>query len=96
MNQNDCSGKTLKPWPVFVDHYIASPGGAGRNKTLGQKEFEKLEFLIPESLNEQQKIAGFLSSIDALVDLQAHKLDELKAYKKGLIQKMLPVMDDLI
>ncbi|AJI85804.1 hypothetical protein CH54_2103 [Yersinia rochesterensis] len=21
MNQNDCSGKTLKPWPVFVDHY---------------------------------------------------------------------------
>jgi integrase len=24
MNQNDCSGKTLKPWPVFVDHYIAT------------------------------------------------------------------------
>jgi len=21
MNQNDCSGKTLKPWPVYVDHY---------------------------------------------------------------------------
>ena len=21
MNQNDCSGKTLKPWPVFVDHF---------------------------------------------------------------------------
>ncbi|MGR5946642.1 hypothetical protein [Enterobacter sp. C4G1] len=21
MNQNDCSGKTPKPWPVFVDHY---------------------------------------------------------------------------
>jgi hypothetical protein len=21
MNQNDCSGKTLKPWPIFVDHY---------------------------------------------------------------------------
>ncbi|MBB2297621.1 tail fiber assembly protein, partial [Escherichia sp. 93.1462] len=20
---NDCSGKTLKLWPVFVDHYIA-------------------------------------------------------------------------
>lgn len=74
--------------------WIASPGGAGRNKTLGQKEFEKLEFLIPESLNEQQRIAGFLSSIDALVDLQVHKLNELKSYKKGLIQKILPVMDD--
>ncbi|CAI2540083.1 Predicted ATPase [Serratia proteamaculans] len=21
MNQNDCSGKTLKPWPVLLDHY---------------------------------------------------------------------------
>ncbi len=24
MNQKDCSGKTLKPWPVFVDHTIAT------------------------------------------------------------------------
>jgi len=24
MNQNDCSGKTLKLWPVFVDRYIIS------------------------------------------------------------------------
>lgn len=24
MNQNDCSGKTLKLWPVFVDHYTMS------------------------------------------------------------------------
>ncbi|NIG88582.1 MAG: hypothetical protein G5703_11725 [Serratia symbiotica] len=21
MNLNDCSGKTLKPWPVLLDHY---------------------------------------------------------------------------
>ncbi|OVZ85480.1 hypothetical protein CBW54_12425, partial [Yersinia kristensenii] len=28
MNQSDCSGKTLKPWPVLLDHYrgnISSP-----------------------------------------------------------------------
>ena len=24
MNQNDCSGKTLKPWPVLLDHYNSS------------------------------------------------------------------------
>ncbi|MFW0975474.1 restriction endonuclease subunit S [Leclercia pneumoniae] len=76
--------------------WIASPGGAGRNKTLGQKEFEKLDFLIPESIIEQQRIAGLLSSIDALIDLQSYKLDELRSYKKGLIQKMLPIMDDVI
>ncbi len=76
--------------------WIASPGGAGRNKTLGQKEFEKLEFLLPESLDEQQKIASCLSSIDTLIDVEAHKLDELKAYKKGLVQNMLPAMDGLV
>ena len=21
MNQNDCSGKTLNPWPVLLDHH---------------------------------------------------------------------------
>nr|ULG19725.1 hypothetical protein 49p1_00004 [Yersinia frederiksenii] len=21
MNQSDCFGKALKPWPIFVDHY---------------------------------------------------------------------------
>ncbi|QJW56493.1 hypothetical protein HL670_03389 [Serratia plymuthica] len=21
MNQSGCTGKTLKPWPVFVDHF---------------------------------------------------------------------------
>ncbi|MBF6639751.1 hypothetical protein ITX54_24100 [Rouxiella silvae] len=26
MNQNDCSGKTLKLWPVFVDHYTNKSG----------------------------------------------------------------------
>ncbi len=23
MSQNDCIGKTLKPWPILVDHYTA-------------------------------------------------------------------------
>lgn len=22
MNQNDCSGSLIKPWPVLLDHYI--------------------------------------------------------------------------
>ena len=36
---------------------IASPGGAGRNKTLGQKDFEKLEFFCPRKIEEQTAIA---------------------------------------
>ena len=29
MNQSDCSGKTLKPWPVFVDHYRVTDNEQG-------------------------------------------------------------------
>jgi type I restriction enzyme S subunit len=70
--------------------WIASPGGAGRNKTLGQKEFENLEFLIPRFVEEQQKIAACLTSIDELITAQTQKLDVLKAHKRGLIQQLFP------
>ncbi|WP_259271004.1 restriction endonuclease subunit S, partial [Klebsiella pneumoniae] len=42
---------------------FASPGGAGRNKTLGQKNFDELVVTIPDVI-EQTKIADFLSSVD--------------------------------
>jgi hypothetical protein len=35
MNQNDCSGKTLKLWPVFVDHYTAAGYGGGAGVASG-------------------------------------------------------------
>lgn len=76
--------------------WIASPGGAGRNKTLGQKDFENLEFLIPPCLDEQKRIADVLSSIDELIGDASQKLDELKIYKKGLVQRIFPIMDDVI
>ncbi|MFP1678242.1 restriction endonuclease subunit S [Alloalcanivorax sp. C16-2] len=71
--------------------WIASPGGAGRNKTLGQKDFENLEFLIPKRLTEQKKIADCLSSVDELIVVQTEKLDTLKAHKKGLMQQLFPI-----
>jgi len=66
---------------------IASPGGAGRNKTLGQASFEKLKISIP-SLKEQIKISRFLLSIDKRLDAARLQYDELREYKNGLIQKM--------
>ena len=50
----------------------ASPGGAGRNKTLGQKEFDNSKIIIP-SILEQTKIANFLSSVDEKLNLLKDK-----------------------
>ncbi|HBC3521294.1 TPA: restriction endonuclease subunit S [Vibrio parahaemolyticus] len=45
---------------------------------------------IPQDLEEQQKVADCLSSMDDLIAENAKKLDLLKLHKKGLMQKLFP------
>jgi type I restriction enzyme, S subunit len=46
------------------------------------------------SLPEQQKIAACLSSLDELITAQSQKLDALKKHKKGLMQRLFPVVEE--
>lgn len=66
---------------------LISPGGAGRNRVLNKKEFLKLKWALP-SVEEQIKIADFLSSINTKIDLVAKKLENARQFKKGLLQQM--------
>ena len=66
---------------------LASPGGAGRNKTLGQAEIEKLKIIIP-SLNEQNKISSFLQKIDTEISFINEKIEQTTLFRKGLLNKM--------
>ena len=68
---------------------VISPGGAGRNRVMNQKDFLKLPVILP-SPNEQQKIANCLCSIDALILAEVQKLDALREHKKGLMQQVFP------
>lgn len=67
----------------------ASPGGAGRNRTLGQDRFMKSRVVLPP-LDEQKKIAAILATQDKTLELQARKIDELKRFKKGCMERMFP------
>lgn len=67
---------------------LASPGGAGRNKTLGQTEFAKLKIPVP-SLEEQKRIVSVLSESDKEIELLKKNIATLKEQKKGLMQKLL-------
>lgn len=58
------------------------------NPKLMNNIMSKIKITIPISLEEQQKIADFLSSIDNKIEKLSSKLEELKEFKKGLLQQM--------
>ncbi len=54
-----------------------------------------ISVLIPKLLNEQQKIADCLSSLDELITAQSQKIAALKAHKKGLMQQIFPTTEEV-
>ena len=67
---------------------LASPGGAGRNKTLGQNEFSLLKLTLPP-INEQQKITQILSTWDKAIDKLEALIAAKQKRKKALMQQLL-------
>lgn len=66
----------------------ASPGGAGRNKTLGQDRFLKSKITLPP-IEEQRKIAAILTTQDKVIELKEKRLAEKQRQKKYLMQQLL-------
>lgn len=66
---------------------LASPGGAGRNKTLGQSNFNELKIDLP-NFKEQTKIASFLTAVDEKISQLSQKQELLTQYKQGMMQKL--------
>lgn len=64
----------------------ASPGGAGRNKTLGQDRFLKSKITLPP-IEEQQKIAAILTTQDKVIELKEKRLAEKQRQKKYLMHR---------
>lgn len=66
----------------------ASPGGAGRNRTLGQVSFLNSVITLPP-IAEQRKVAEILSAQDRVIELKTKLLEEKKRLKKYLCQVLL-------
>ncbi len=64
--------------------YMAN--GTGQ-KELSEKDFLNFDIKIP-SIEEQNRIANLFTSLDKKIELETKKLQDLKTYKKGLLQKM--------
>jgi len=84
--------------PNFLGHYMNSPCYHGKIKPLltgtkvysiSKSNIKKTGIHMP-NIEEQQKIADCLTSLDELIAAENKKLETLKAHKKGLMQKLLP------
>ena len=67
--------------------WLASPGGAGRNRVLNLTEMLQYEIYIP-SVSEQRQIADVLIRLDNLITLHQREVNKLKNLKKSLLGKM--------
>lgn len=74
-----------KRFRIMLD--LISPGGAGRNRVMSKKDFLTLKWELP-CIEEQNKIADFLSSIDTKIQQTQKQLESSKEFKKALFQQM--------
>ncbi len=67
--------------------WLASPGGAGRNRVLKTEEMLEYPMTYP-SKEEQERIAIFFRNLDHLITLHQRKLERLQNIKKACLEKM--------
>ncbi|MFO0049901.1 MAG: restriction endonuclease subunit S [Pseudanabaena sp.] len=73
-----------------VRSQLVAKGKTATMTTIGQSDIADTKILIAKKIEEQQKIADCLTSLDDRITLETQKLDTLKAHKKGLMQQLFP------
>ena len=80
--------KTCLKGNVVADFIRRNPT-IGAQPNLSLEQVSNLEIEIPSEA-EQEKIGACFQSLDHLITLHQRKLEKLKEYKKGMLQKMFP------
>ncbi len=69
-------------------HFVANIQSGTKMPRSDWNVVSQANFEIPEDLEEQQKIASFLSAVDTRIEQLCRKKELLEQYKKGLMQKL--------
>ena len=82
--------------PVFMNELLKTPSarkeittksGGSTRYNVGQETLSDVDVMFP-TLEEQEKIASLFSLIDNKISIQEEKVDALKVYKSGMMQKI--------
>ena len=57
---------------------------------ISTSDFFETSLCIPPDIEEQKQIGRYFKDIDNLITLHQRKLDQIKEYKKGMLQKTFP------
>jgi type I restriction enzyme, S subunit len=87
MQFNSVVGKFIFYYIHQNQNYFLSQAVGSTVKSLRLPMFQTMPIKVP-CIEEQTKIANFLSAIDTKIDLVTKQLDEAKNFKKGLLQQM--------
>jgi type I restriction enzyme, S subunit len=71
----------------FNQKYFKLHGQGSSQQNLSKGDILKFKMYLP-ILEEQQKIANFLTSLDGKIELVSTQIENTKAFKKGLLQQM--------
>ena len=82
----------------YKEIYMISAEGARNHGLLNvpTDEFFATKHYLPENAAEQRKIADFLIALDRRIDAQQSLVDNLKKYKRGLLNKVFSNTDEKI
>ncbi|MBZ0067813.1 MAG: restriction endonuclease subunit S, partial [Thiobacillus sp.] len=75
-----------------VEDWKRIASSSRKDPNITGSDVAKFTIVLPE-LDEQQRIASCLSSLDALITAETQKLEALKTHKKGLMQQLFPSPD---
>ncbi len=74
-------------------YFLAFDDGV-KQTNLRKEDVLNCPLMIPSNPQEQEMIAGTLSSVDDLINAQTLKLEALQLHKKGLLQGLFPNLNE--
>lgn len=74
----------------FYKRHVEVADGGRMAKRIQPDAFLDIPILVPPKIEEQEKIAEAVRSIDNLIKTKTEKLDLLQVHRKGLMQRLFP------
>lgn len=77
-----------------VEDWKRIASSSRKDPNITGSDVANFTIVLPE-IDEQQRIASCLNSLDALITLESKKLEALKTHKKGLMQQLFPTPEEV-